>query len=188
MPLSPKQISEGVSQGKKIKISRYIKETNNKRIERGISDLIINLHWNWDELNNKSLDKLKELKSNETIRKNIIKHLKDKGKEADQKLLDEAFDELINSTINSLNSLYNPQNEKKDKYIYHGNNIKEDKETGNIYFLGLKHLEIESKSPVYKETNSKPKTIIKDIIKKQLPNNVKNYKLKREELAKVKLL
>jgi len=188
MALTTKEISEGIREGKKLKITRYIKEVNDKRIERGISDIIINLNWKWDELNEKSLTKLKELRSNTSIRKNIINHLKSKGHEVEKKVLDEAFDELINSTIKSLNTPYDPQKEKNDKYIYHDNNIKENKETGDIYLLGLKHLEIETKSPIYKETKSKPKTIIKNMIKEQLPNNVKNYKLKKEELAKVKLL
>lgn len=186
--LTPKDLSEGVSEGKKIKINRYIKEVNNERTERGISDVIIDLNWKWIDLQEKSLEKLKEMKSNPDIITGLKRAVEQEGHKADNKLVNTAFDELMDSIIKSLNSTSSSYAENDDKYNYYGNNIKENKETGDIYFLGKKHLEITTKEPVYKEKKRRAKTIVKDAIKAQLPNNVKNYKIKKEELAKLKLI
>lgn len=183
-----KQISEAVSQGKKVKIARYIKRANDKRLSEGTSDIIIDMNWKWDELQQKSLDKLNEMKNNEKVHTGLTKKLVELGEKDTNKIIKEAFDELTDSLIKSINTPYDPQKEKKEEYEYYSSNIKMNKKTGEIYFLGKLQLEIVTKEPRYKESKQRPKTVIKDAIRRQLPNYVKMFKLKTEEISKVKTL
>lgn len=174
------QLEKGLKEGKKIRIIGYVKPQNNYRL----SDEIVNVEIDtqlpsYDILKRKALSEVKRKPLTEVIKK---------GREVGASKEDsvKALEEIKTSLEKNDSSGGGRFSGEKYKSIAPYVNM--NTETGDIYFTGKQLNEQKVSSSAYKQKNSRPKTLVKDYIRKNLPNQLKVWKVNVRDLYKVEFI
>lgn len=179
-----KKLSQEISDtGKNILIRNYVKEKNRQRIKEGKCDVIVKVDIpSYDDLLRASISQVQKY-PRDYLNKLAQKHGVDLAEVEKQR------ESVINSLQKSLDRFNSSESTKEeDKYHYFGNGIKMNKDTNDIYILGKKVEERVIMKEEYKEVNSRTSTLIKNDLRKNLPSDLKNYKVKSRDFYKINLV
>ena len=172
------ELKQGLKSGRKIRIRGYVKPQNRYRLSDEVVDVEIDTQLpTYDILKRQSLNELKRKPLSEVIR---IGKSKGASKEDSEK----AYRELTESLSGGSSSSRFSGSEYESVAPY----VNMNTDTGDIYFMGKKLKENVISSSTYKEKNSRPKTLVKNELRKNLPNNVSVWKVNVDDLDKVEFI
>lgn len=167
-----------------IKITDYVKEVGGYRITEGKSDVIVDVTLKPYIERLKDSKKIVEQRENDASFIQSMKNIYG----VKQEEIDEAFDEVKTSLMNSITKAENPQDQDDSNTTYYGNGMIQHNETKKIYVTGQVIHEDVKVEATYKEKKSKTKTLLKNMISKNLPHEVQRFSITEKELTKLSLV
>jgi len=172
------ELQEGLKQGKKVRIRGYVKPKNRYRLSDELVDVTIDTQIPaYEILKRQSLTEVKSIPLNKVVE---ISKKHEGTREDAEKALEEVKKSLEKTS--SGGRFDDPKYKNLAPYV----NL--NTETGDIYFTGKKVNEIKLSTSSYKEKNSRPKTLIKNEIKRDLPNTVKTWKVNKDNIDKIEFV
>lgn len=180
-----KNITSTLSKNKnaRLQILNYIKETNNQRLTMGKSNVTIDT--NLPPYKDRLAESKRILQNYPPTKKELLASKHGVKTEEIQNIIDEMIDSLSKSIVKQMSE---SKESKNPDMVYYGAGISQNKETKDIYISGQKVEEVELLKPKYKEVKSRPKTLIKQDISKDLVHEEQRWKIKFTDLHKLKVV
>jgi hypothetical protein len=167
-----------------IRINGYVREANNERLNKSSYIVDVNIDYSYYELLKESYKKLYSISDNQ------ISHLAKKYDtefENSKRAISE-MKESVRDSMTRIETGGTDEDDVRESFKKIVNGVTEDIETQVIYILGIVEREMVLVPPRLREVKHKPETLIKKEIMKNLPHNLRKFKIKKNDFHKINIV